>query len=358
VIQTKTHVPAVAVPKIPRVDVTPADAAAPSAVPDAEERSVNLGRRFFNLRTGVSFLLGIAILVTVFRATSIHPAEILAQLRRVDRGVYALAIAVYATTFLFRGYRWQNLLHNVDPDRKRLPLVPLTEVIFISWFVNSVVPAKLGDVYRGYLLRREYGLSMSRTLGTVVAERVADVMALILLLGSSGYLVLRDRVSPEVSGLLRFGWILFALLLAGMIVAYFLGERLANYLPERLQTKYRAFAHGTFAALTPRNLPLLAILTVLSWSAEAGRLFFVMRALGLTIGPMGALFTVAAISLALIAPTPGGLGAVEGTFVLVLGVFGVAAPLALAVAVLDRLISYYSLIVIGLPAFLVTKRGR
>jgi uncharacterized protein (TIRG00374 family) len=102
----------------------------------------------------------------------------------------------------------------------------------------------------------------------------------------------------------------------------------------------------------------VALLTVLAWSAEAGRLYFVMQSLDLGIGPLAALFTVAAVSLSLIVPTPGGLGGVEAAFVLVLPVFGVAKNDALLVAILDRLISYYSLILFGLPAFLLTKRGR
>jgi len=229
-------------------------------------------------------------------------------------------------------------------------------VIFLSWFVNSVVPAKLGDVYRGYLLRREFGLSMSRTVGTVVAERVLDILALILLLGSTGFFVLRTRASSEVDNLLVAGGVLFAILLAGMWVVYRYGERLVRLFPPRVQDVYGKFAHGTFSSLNP--LPLVGVLTVLAWSAEAGRLFFVMKSLHVSVGPLGALFTVAAISLALIAPTPGGLGAVEAAFVAILAIFGVSVQVALAVALLDRLISYYSLILLGLPTFLISKRGR
>ena len=332
----------------PALEVPPIDAPR-----EADERSVSLGRRVFNAKTAVSFLIGIAILVSVFRVTSIHPAEIVAQLRQIDPALYVLAVVTYATTFVFRGLRWQRLLGNVG---SRVPLLPLTEVIFLSWFVNSVVPAKLGDVYRGYLLRREFGLSMSRTIGTVVAERVVDVLGLIVLLAGTGALVLRTRASAQVDNLLVAGGVLFAVLLIGLWVVYRYGERLMRFFPAHVQELYGRFAHGTFSSLNPP--PLVILLTVLAWSAEAGRLFFVMKSLHVQVGPLGALFTVAAISLALIAPTPGGLGAVEAAFVAILAVFGVPVQVALAVALLDRLISYYSLIVIGLPTFLVSKRGR
>jgi glycosyltransferase 2 family protein len=333
--------------------------ASPAIVAEAEERAtgtVNLGRRFFNVKTGLSFLLGIAILFALFRFSDVQLSEILAQLREVDPRVYALAAICYTLTFPFRGLRWQRLLANAG---SRLPLSQLTEVIFISWFVNSVLPGKVGDVYRGYLLRREHGLSLSRTVGTVVAERVVDLCGLVTLLGVTGFFVLRNRVSPVVDGMLHAGWIGLALLIAGLFVLNRFGDRLAALFPAKVQAIYAKFAHGTFASLSSlKGLPLLILLTVLAWSAEAGRLYFVMQALDVQLGPLAALFTVAAISLALIVPTPGGLGGVEAAFVGVLAVFGVPLQIALAVALLDRLISYYSLILFGLPAFLLTRRGR
>ncbi len=131
-------------------------AAAVLAGATAEERSVNIARRFSTSRTGLSFLLGIAILVALVRVTDIRPGEIWEQLQRVDGRVYALAACSYVLTFPVREPALAALLANVGSP---LPLAHLTEVIFISWFVNSVLPGKVGDVYRGYLLRLEYCLS-------------------------------------------------------------------------------------------------------------------------------------------------------------------------------------------------------
>lgn len=320
---------------------------------ETEDRQVNVGRSFFNIRTAFSFLLGIAILFTLFRAISVRPADVWEQVLQVDGRVYLLAVISYVLTFPFRGLRWQRLLSNVG---SHLPVLPLTEVIFIAWFVNSVLPGKVGDLYRGYLLRREYRLSLSRTIGTVVAERVVDLLSLILLLGVTGYLVLRGRVAPVVDQMLYAGWIGFAVLVIGMVLTYRYGERLAAFFPPHLREVYVRFAHGTFASL--KNLPVIAGLTALAWLAEAGRLYFVMQSVHLSLGLPAALFTVAAVSLSLIVPTPGGLGGVEAAFVGVLAVFGVPLHVAVVVALLDRMISYYSLIVFGLPAFLLTKRGR
>jgi uncharacterized protein (TIRG00374 family) len=344
----------------PVAAVVPDDLTAPVTAPVAadepEDRAASLTRRLFNVKTGLSFLLGVVILITLLRATSIRPGDILAELRQIDPRFYALAILSYVLTFPFRGLRWQRLLKNTGTH---LPMAPLTEVIFISWFVNSVLPGKVGDVYRGYLVRREFGHSLSRTVGTVVAERVVDLICLIVLLGITGIFVLRNRVSPMVDHMLQAGWVGLAALVIGMALLYWFGERLVQRFPAKVQAGYAKFAHGTFASFNGvRGLPLLILLTALCWTFEAGRLYFVMQSLHVGLGLLAALFTVAAISLALIIPTPGGLGGVEAAFTVVLAVFGVPLQLALAVALLDRLISYYSLIILGVPAFLFTKRGR
>jgi glycosyltransferase 2 family protein len=227
---------------------------------EAEERAVNLKDRFFNFRTGFSFLLGVAILVALFRFTNVDPGEIVARFRQMDWRFFILAVLSYVCTFPFRGLRWQVLLRNIGV---RLPLAPLTEVIFISWFVNSIVPGKLGDIYRGYLIKREYRLSLSRTVGTVLAERIVDLLCLILILGTSGFLVLRNRVSPELDSMLHLGWIGFVVLIAGMMVMYRYGERLMSFAPERFREAYARFAQGTFSAF--RNLPIVGGLTLLAW---------------------------------------------------------------------------------------------
>ena len=312
----------------------------------------NVGRRFFTWRTGLSFLFGVAILVWVVRSSALDLADVVDKLKNVNLTWYVLAITCYLTTFPFRGLRWQRLLVN---NGTRLPMRPLTEVIFLSWFVNSVMPGKVGDVYRAYLLRGEFGLSISRTVGTVLAERIADIVMLVSVLGISGAIVLGDHVDARITQILEFGWAGVVALLVGLWVMYRYGSIIMRMFPKRIHETYDRFADGTFASF--RNPHILAILTAMAWASEAGRLYCVVRSLGVAISPVESLFTVAAISLALIIPTPGGLGGVEAAFLGVMPLFGVPAQVAIVVAFLDRLISYYGIIATGLPAFVLTRRG-
>ena len=150
--------------------------------------------------------------------------------------------------------------------------------------------------------------------------------------------------------------IVLAVLIAGVLALRYGGPRVIGFFSARIQAYYSRFQHGVFNSF--QDLPVVSALTILAWLAEAGRLFFVLHALHvpLSIGPV--LFILTAASLLLVVPTPGGLGAVETGMVGVLALFSVAPEVALGVALVDRSISFWGLIVTGLPVFLVSKHTK
>ena len=128
---------------------------------EPEGEGVSLKKRLLNPKTILSFAIGILLLVTVFRRLGDFSAA--AQtIRGVNVGLYLLAFVAYAMTFPMRGLRWQRLLRNVGEDK---PVGKLTEYVFLSWFVNCLVPAKIGDVYRGYLVKKNEKVSLSKSMG-------------------------------------------------------------------------------------------------------------------------------------------------------------------------------------------------
>src|SRR5205823_12761767 len=95
-------------------------------------------------------------------------------------------IAFYST-FPIRAVRCRRLLDNVELSTheeggRRMGIPALSEIMFLAWFANCIVPAKLGDLYRAYLLKITVGVSFSTTIGTILAERITDVVVLFVLL--------------------------------------------------------------------------------------------------------------------------------------------------------------------------------
>jgi uncharacterized protein (TIRG00374 family) len=97
---------------------------------------------------------------------------------------------------------------------------------------------------------------------------------------------------------------------------------------------------------------------VLIWLLEGGRLFFVTRSLDAHAVTLSAVIFIALLSslLTTIPATPGGIGVVEGGVTLALGLFLEDHQLAVSIALLDRIINYWSLVVGGFILYLISRR--
>ena len=332
---------------------------------DVATRGFSLKEGLLRPRTLISFVAAFAIILFVFRGIDIDLAQVWQQMRGVRPSLYLLAFAVFYGTFPLRALRWQVLLRNAGFPVSRAPgswasLPALTEYLGLSWFANCVVPAKLGDAYRGYLLKRNGAVSFSRSFGTIFAERLLDMIVLFGLLVGSGWQVFGARMPPATRQIFALGLVLVVLIIAGLGAMRFLSPLIRRAVPRRLHRVYTLFEEGTLGSLRPSALPLLLLLTALIWVGESLRLFFVIEAMGgLSLGLPAIMFVALTSSLLTTVPaTPGGLGLVEGGIigVLISPLFGVATATAGAAALLDRVINYWSIVVFGLILFLISKR--
>jgi len=316
----------------------------------------SLGRRFFNLRTLISFVIAFALLGFLFSRMQLDVGATIGTMLRADPLLFLLALAVYYMTFIARGLRWRYMLRNAGVERTP-SIVVLGTITFLSWFANCLVPAKLGDVYRAYLLKKRGAISLSIAGGTIVAERIVDFAFVLILLGISAVVAFRGSMPEELVPYLEVGGA--AVLLAGVgLLALRRWETLVpRFLPARFHAIYERFHVGTMSAFGSYHWLLLY--TPLGWLAEIIRFWLIAQAVGLDLGGSLPRQLAAATFIALgsalftsAAPTPGGLGAAELAIVAALALLGKTGEIAVAAALLDRVISYWSLIVFGLVAYL------
>jgi uncharacterized protein (TIRG00374 family) len=342
----------------------------PRRVGIEEPRPPSLSKRFFNLRTLLSFVLGFAILAFLFTRAQIDMGAILALVREANPALVLAAFLVFYATFPVRALRWRRLLDNVELSTQeertvRLGIPALSEIIFLGWFANCIVPAKLGDAYRAYLLKLNVGVSFSTTIGTILAERIIDVVVLFLLMLAATGLSFGRVIPAEVLPFIQIGFGLVVLVIVGLVGMRRLRPVIERFLPARLHAQYGRFEHGTLNSF--RGIPALVALTGVAWAGEVARLYLVTLSLGLNgIAQSVIVFVALAAALMTTIPfTPAGLGAAEGAIVvlLVLAARAGLAPgvdeqghVAAAVALLDRSISFGSIIVVGLIVYPFSKR--
>jgi glycosyltransferase 2 family protein len=125
---------------------------------------------------------------------------------------------------------------------------------------------------------------------------------------------------------------------------------------------YKRFEEGTLGSF--KSIEVIAVFTLAAWLFEALRLFTVAHALGggspqlANFGFVTGVFAAVAASILTLVPTPGGLGAVEGGVTGILILAGLTPGLALAIVIMDRIVSYWALILSGAVTYFLSKRVR
>jgi uncharacterized protein (TIRG00374 family) len=326
--------------------------------PDPEQMS--LARRLRQPRTILSIAIPIAVIAVFVNFNGATLQRVPGLILGANPLLILLAFLVFYAGFPMRGKRWGLLLRGTG---LRISTKDATEILFLSWLVNCVVPAKLGDVYRAYLLKINSTASLSRTFGTVFIERVLDLFAIAILGLAAGYWSFREGLPPPIQIVFGIGVVVVVVLAIALLTMRNFGRQIivALPLPHQVLDLYDRFEEGVFGALGVRQLPVLGSLTGIVWMTEALRLFLVVQALGFAdvhIGLSGAVFVALIGSLLTAVPlSPAGLGIVElGVVGVLTAAYGVPLPEATAIALLDRVISVFSIIVFGSLAYTVSKK--
>jgi uncharacterized membrane protein YbhN (UPF0104 family) len=357
--------------ELPGADEISASIESPAEV-EVERSGFSLGKSLRNPRTLISFGLAVAIMLFLLRGLNIDLAKTWQYMRGADLRLMLAAFVVFYMTFPMRAIRWRRLLENagvpVHDGRKSWASLPaLMEYLYLSWFANCIVPAKLGDAYRGYLLKHNGKVSFSATFGTIFAERLLDMLGLFTFLVISGWFVFGTHLPPETNLIFISGLILVVLIITGLACMRWLSPVIRRFMPARLLLIYEPFEAAALRSFRPQILPTLTLLTAIVWLLEGFRLYFVIEALGveglhLTL-PVIIFVALASSLLTAIPLTPAGLGVVEGAVTAVLlalpvsaGEQSISRDLAIAVTFLDRTINFWSIVIFGFILYLFSKR--
>jgi uncharacterized membrane protein YbhN (UPF0104 family) len=294
------------------------------------------------LRVVIGLLVGIALLASLARvAPELAPGALLARLRSGDLGLLALGGLVYLAVLPIRAVRWRILIREAGSS---LGLLATTGLVARSWAVNILLPLRAGDLFR--VAAGGHGLPRRAALGTIAAERIADLISLALvgivalLLDGPG---LGEMRVPLLAAALLVGLGAASLLGVGILLRRQLADgRIARLIAPLLSTLHLGRARSTI-------LRVLALSSA-AWLLEAGSLVVAAGAVGvggLGAGDLAVAALVAAI-LATIPITPAGIGLVEGgLFGLLRFGYGLDAEAAAGVIVASRAVTLLPVLVTG-----------
>lgn len=315
-------------------------------------QKTGLKENLLNWRTLFGFIIAAFVVYIFIKSFDLH--EALAILSQAEWPFILLSAIVFYLSLPLRGWRWGSLLR---PANIRINYISLSHYYLLSWFVNAILPARIGDIYRAYLLKKNREVPVSLSLGVIVSERVIDLgITAILVLISGTYFWSALRGSDTIR---YIGWaiaVVAVICLLFTVLALYFGK-LKRYLPQKWKEHANQFSRGLFRK--PVLLPLIIVMTATIWLSEALRLYFVFWALNIKAGFLTALF-ISQVSLILMSLpiSPAGLGLVELLMLKLLASAGITASLAGAATIADRLISYWSLVAIGAIVYIISPRQR
>jgi glycosyltransferase 2 family protein len=259
------------------------------------------------------------------------------------------AVALYALATIVRGERWHWILAITGVRTKRSDCYALTTVGYMG---NNVLPARAGEALKVVLLAGRCDASKRTILGSVVSERLLDLIALAAIFVVVVYAKLSSTALPTDRPLLVTG-IGAVVIVLGVVALWVLRE---HHVFERAREWLRPMADSPRALLSVAGAVLL-LATFVLWSCEAAVYLAVAHSVDLNISVTGALYLVALTNFVAALPAaPGSIGTFDAAVAFGAKRLGASGSEAVSYLILLRFVLYVPITVVGL-FFLVTRYG-
>lgn len=315
------------------------------------QRASTSTRRRLGLATKL-VTIAITVLFTYIALNGINLKAAWHALQTCDYWWLIPALAAFGLGNVSRALRWRSLF---APGR-RPPRGATLDAMMIGYFYNSILPARAGEAARIVVLTRRSSSPPVEITGTVVLERIYDVVAVLIIF------FVAEPWLPHVSwfgaAAVAAGVLALAIAAAATVLAVY-GDRPLRWLlrplsrfawfsDDRLERTAVELAHGLSGLHNWRVALEALVWTIAAWMSSALCAYLVMFAFHLQLPFAAALLVQIAIGLGMILPSPpAAVGVFEGATLIALRAYGVPHSTALSYALVLHIVNFIPFIVIG-----------
>jgi len=269
---------------------------------------------------------------------------------------YPLVLLLTLFNYVLRFFKWHYYLGLVGVEK--FPLLRSAQ-LFLAGFPLAVTPGKVGEALKAVWLQKETGVSTSRGISVVLAERISDGLGVLLLstLGVIAY--------PQY-------WPAFAFVLGGLIILILVIQirpaalwllDLGTKLPfiKRFSEGLKEFYEGSYSLFRPKAILVAVSIGTISWLGEGIGMYLILVGLGVTSGwgTLSIAVFVLAFSTVIGAVTalPGGIGAAEASIAGMLSLLlALSRDTAAAATILIRFATLWFAVFLGLIVWLFSRK--
>ncbi|MGB9696954.1 MAG: lysylphosphatidylglycerol synthase transmembrane domain-containing protein [Ignavibacteria bacterium] len=320
-----------------------------------------MGSKIRNILRFVIFTL-LLVFFVYLAFKDIDFSELIEELSKAN---YAIAILGMLVGVVFGSYiralRWKYFL---DPLKKNISIGNLFSAVMIGYMMNAIIP-RSGEVSRPLLLAKKESISRASTFGTIVVERIFDMLSMFLVFGIC-LLFYRQKISDvfgqyNIETISLYFSIAILLFVAFVVLMLFNLEKTESilicftkrFLPERFQEKiHRIFIsliNGFLFIKYPRDYLKIGVLSIFLWLSYALSSYITFFAFNIDLNFFDANLVLTMMSFAMTLPLPGNSA---GTFHLftkltLVSIYGINAEVAIGYATVSHLLGLIAIIIIG-----------
>jgi len=320
-------------------------------------------------RVDIKFLIGIGIsscfLFFLFR--KIDFVQLVEVLKSLDVRYLAAALLVTFISYSLRAVRWHYLLL---PQKRAAPY-NLISATMICYMANNLLPARLGEFIRAYVLAEKENLEPSSVFATLVLDRLFDGFSVLIILVITFFTVhLPPGMEKVQQGLVTGGYVTLALYMAVIVFLVFLKRATASTLkfvavilapfPEKLSNAtiplLGSFISGIRLTSKPGGIFALFFSSALIWATAVWPVDLLLRAFRIDLPITASMFILVFLVFAVMVPaSPGYIGTYHAACMYGLMAFNIPKELALSVAIVMHSMNFFPVIAVG--AFFLWKDG-
>ncbi|MBD3866635.1 MAG: flippase-like domain-containing protein [Acidobacteria bacterium] len=311
------------------------------------------------------YLVGLALATALFWwvLKGIDLALLGESLGKASIAGLALAGVLNISHNIFRVLRWKVLLR---PVKARIPFLPMFSAVIVGYMTTWVIPGRLGELVRPALLTAREKVPLGPCLGSVLADRLMDMMAIFVLFAIGTFAVTFTGAAAEYAAEIQVTAVLLLLaaitLLSSLVLISMKRGLVESFLEGRgrlvgwIGRTLISVSMGTAAFRDLRLFVPIVFHSLMCWLMINLSTWVGLRAVGVDISLMAVFVLQPILAVGVAIPTPGGAGGYHAMMKAGLVVlFGVGQVLAVGAGILLHLVSVVPVIVLGTLLFWIEK---
>ena len=303
----------------------------------------------------IKIMLGLAIslILIIFIIKYISFGNVLNIISSANSRDVLTAFILYLSSFIFRTLRWDIILTKLQNKN----FFELLSIILIGWGGNNILPARMGDFIRGYLLKSKKDVSFCYSFSTICLEKVFDGIVLIFFMMVIFLLFSLPQWATKMS---IIATLIFIPLIIGFFIFNFKDKlfiKKLNLMPcDRLKCIIVTGLEGTYILKEGKRQYICWLYSISVWLLELSVFYFAARSLTLEVPFYIIVLALVSVNFGIIVPSaPGYIGTFEAFCALALTSYGIDVTSAIAYALLVHGIQF--LAVTPISIFLVVHNN-